>query len=66
MQELPDCRASHILVSQVLEQLKFAIGTLGQDGSAERLHDLLDGAVQLSEAVLTYGSECVSRGGTCE
>jgi hypothetical protein len=30
-------------VSQVLEQLEFSVGSLGQHWSAEWLHDLLDG-----------------------
>jgi hypothetical protein len=43
---------THILMPQVLEQLQLAVGTLGQDGCAERLHDLLDGNGLVCELIL--------------
>ena len=39
-------------MAQVLEQLQLAVCALGQDGCAERLHDLLDGNGRGSELVL--------------
>jgi hypothetical protein len=35
-------KTDDILVFQVLEQLEFAVGSFGEDGCAERFHDLLD------------------------
>lgn len=40
-----------VLVSQVLEQLQFTVGPLGQDGGAERLHDLFDGNILAGELI---------------
>jgi hypothetical protein len=37
---------------QVLQELQFAVGTLGQDRCAERLHDLLDGNGLVCELIL--------------
>jgi hypothetical protein len=34
---------THVLVSEMLEQLQLAVGTFREDRSAEGLHDLLDG-----------------------
>jgi hypothetical protein len=34
---------THVLVSEMLEQLQLAVGTFRKDRSAEGLHDLLDG-----------------------
>lgn len=33
---------TYILMPQVLQKLQLAVGTLGQDGGTEGLHDLLD------------------------
>jgi hypothetical protein len=43
---------AHILVAQMLEQLQLAVGSLGQDRSAEGLHDLLDRHRLVCELVL--------------
>lgn len=40
-----------ILVFQVLEQLQFSVGALGENWSAEGLHDLLDGHILVRELV---------------
>lgn len=37
-----NCVFLYILVTEVLEKLQFSIGALGENRSAERLHDLLD------------------------
>lgn len=34
---------SYVLMSEVLQELQLSVGSLGQDGRAERLHNLLDG-----------------------
>lgn len=38
-------------MSEVLEQLELAIGSLGQDRSAEGLHNLLDGDILVGELI---------------
>jgi len=38
-------------VFEVLQQLQFSVGALGEDWSAEGLHDLLDGHVLVGELV---------------
>jgi len=38
-------------MSEVLEQLELSICSLGEDGRAERLHDLLDGNILIRELV---------------
>jgi hypothetical protein len=43
---------THILVPQVLQELQLAVGTLGQDRCAERLHDLLDSNGLVCELIL--------------
>jgi len=48
---------THILMSQVLQELQFAVGTLGQDRCAERLHDLLDSDGLVCELVLCRAEE---------
>jgi len=49
--------ADNILVSQVLEQFQLTVCSLGQDGSAEGLHDLLDGNGLASQLVLRRANE---------
>ena len=44
--------STHILMSQVLQELQLAVGTLGQDRCAERLHDLLDSDGLVCELIL--------------
>lgn len=39
----PEEEVTHILVSQVLEQLQLAISSLTQNGGGKGLHDFLDG-----------------------
>jgi hypothetical protein len=39
-------------MSQVLQELQLAVGALGQDRCAERLHDLLDSNSLVCELVL--------------
>jgi hypothetical protein len=43
---------AYILVSEMLEQLQFAVCALRQDRSAEGLHDLLDGHGLAGELIL--------------
>jgi hypothetical protein len=43
---------AHILVSEMLEELQFAVGALRQDRSAEGLHDLLDSHGLAGELIL--------------
>jgi hypothetical protein len=59
----PGGTATHILVPEVFEELELSVGALGQDGSRERLHDLLDCHRLLSELVLcgTRGSQRLAR-----
>lgn len=45
-------RTAHILVPQMLEELQFSVCSLGEDGGAEGLHDLLDGYGLAGELVL--------------
>ena len=42
---------TYIFVSQVLEQLEFSVGALRQNGSAEGLHNLLDGDILVRELI---------------
>ncbi len=48
-QEVP---STCIFVPQMFQQLQLPVGPLSQDGSAERLHDLLDGDTLAGELVL--------------
>lgn len=48
----------YIFMPQVLEQLELSVGPLGQDGRAERLHDLLDGDGLVCQ--LVFGGAAVS------
>jgi hypothetical protein len=48
----PNFRYAHILVSEVLEEFQLAVGALGQDRSAEGLHDLLDSHGLAGELIL--------------
>lgn len=41
----------YIFVSEMLEKLQLAISTLGKDGSAKRLHNLLDGDILVRELI---------------
>lgn len=43
--------AAYVLVSEVLEQLELTVGSLGKDGRAEGLHDLLDGDILVGELI---------------
>jgi hypothetical protein len=45
-------------VPEVFEELELSVGALGQNGSRERLHDLLDGNRLLGELIFcgTAGS----------
>jgi len=45
-------KTDDILMPQVLQQLQFTVGTLGQDRCAERLHDLLDSNGLVCELIL--------------
>jgi hypothetical protein len=51
---------AYVLVSQVLQQLELAVSALGQDWSAEGLHDLLDGDGLAGELVLCRAAVAVS------
>lgn len=42
---------TYIFVSQVLEELEFSVGALRQNGSAEGLHNLLDGDILVRELI---------------
>lgn len=42
---------SYVFVLEMLEKLQFPVGPLGQDGRAERLHNLLDGYILVRELV---------------
>lgn len=52
---------TYVLVSQVLEQFQFAVGSLGEDRCAERLHNLLHRDGLVGELILgrtvQYSSE---------
>lgn len=56
---------THILVSQMLQELQLAVGTLGQDRCAERLHDLLDSDGLACELVLCRTAGFVRREVAC-
>ena len=43
---------THVLVSDVLEQLELSVGPLAQHGRRERLHDLLDRDRRVGELIL--------------
>lgn len=43
---------THILMPQMLQKLQLAVGALGKDRCAERLHDLLDSDSLVCELVL--------------
>ena len=45
-------RIAHIFVSEVLQELQLSVCALGQDWSAERLHDLLDSHGLVGELIL--------------
>lgn len=38
-------------MSEMLEEFKLAVGSLGEDGSAKWLHDLLDGDILVGELI---------------
>ena len=42
---------THVLMLDVLEQLEFTIGALGEDGRRKGLHDLLDRSAGAGELV---------------
>lgn len=48
----PRVGEAHILVSEVLQELQLSVCALGQDRSAEGLHDLLDGHGLAGELIL--------------
>ena len=50
--QISPSRAAHILVSEVLEKLQFAVCALGENRGAERFHDLLDGDGLVGELIL--------------
>jgi len=52
--------ATDILVLQVLQELQFAICSLGEDWRAEGLHDLLDGDILAGQLVSGRAVEGVS------
>ena len=54
-----------ILMSQVLQELQLAVGTLGQNRCAERLHDLLDSNGLACELVLCRTAGFVRGGVAC-
>ena len=41
----------YILMSEVLEKFELTVSTLGEDGSAEGLHNLLDGDILVGELI---------------
>jgi hypothetical protein len=43
---------THVLMPQMLQQLQLSVSPLAQDGSRERLHDLLDSDGSTSELIL--------------
>lgn len=43
---------THILMPQMLQKLQLAVGALGKDRCAERLHDLLDSDSLVGKLVL--------------
>ena len=43
---------TYILMAQMLEELQLSVRALGQDGGAERLHNLLDGHGLVRELIL--------------
>lgn len=51
---------AYVLMTEVLKQLQFAIGTFGQNRCTKRLHDLLDGNILVGELVSggAAGSAC--------
>ena len=50
----------YVLVPQVLKQLQLAVGTLREDRSAERLHDLLDRYGLAGELILRRAAFSIS------
>ena len=44
--------AFYVLVSKMFEQLELSVGSFGEDGCREGLHDLLDGDGLLRQLVL--------------
>ena len=50
--------SSYVLVAQMLEELQLAVCALGQNGCAERLHDLLDCDRRRGELILC-GTVCI-------
>jgi len=46
-------KRTHILMLQMLQQLQFSVCSLGQDGCAERLHDLLDCDILSRETIFS-------------
>lgn len=52
------CMSSHIFVPQMLQELEFSVGTLGQDGGAKRLHNLFDGHGLASELIFCRAVIC--------
>ena len=61
---VPGGLQSYILVPEMLEQLEFSVGSLGENGSAEGLHDLLDCHGLASELVLGRAGRALSLCGT--
>lgn len=52
MLDIWETEYANIFVSKVLQQLEFSVCPFGQDGSAEWLHDLLDGDILAGELIL--------------
>jgi hypothetical protein len=54
---------THILMPEMLQKLQLAVGALGEDGCAERLHDLLDSNGLACELILGRAAhQCVRQG----
>lgn len=49
--ELRGSRVRYILMSKVLEKFELTVGTLGEDGGAKGLHNLLDGDILVGELI---------------
>ena len=57
--------SSYVLMAQVLQELQLAVCALGQNGCAERLHDLLDCDGRRGELILCGTVYSVSLKSTC-
>lgn len=53
---------THILMPQMLQKLQLAVGALGQDRCAERLHDLLDSDSLVGELILGRTGALLEKG----